>query len=95
MPWGGELTSGAPSLGWLPYPTASIWLDSATGGLAGHHWGVREKIRVLIPLSLLAFHGPGEGFPFHGPNFCQMPPSSARGVSQAVPQLLLLLGVYG
>ena len=43
MPWGGELTSGAPSLGWLPYPTASIWLDSATGGLAGHHWGVREK----------------------------------------------------
>ena len=43
MPWDGELTSGAPSLGWLPYPMASIWLDSVTGGLAGNHWVIRKK----------------------------------------------------
>ena len=32
---------------------------------------------------------------FHGHNFCQMTTSSATGVSQADPWLLLPLGVYG
>lgn len=58
-------------------------------------WSERE-VKVLIPLSLLAFHGPGGGFLFSWPQFLSDDPLfSYRSQPESCSTAASPLGVYG